>query len=77
MKGKDATCLIWNKTRARVDMNEPAVTGASGIRGMTPRPIGEGLLNAIPEVDAIVPQAAAFWTRALEGAVAYHGSVEA
>jgi hypothetical protein len=36
-------------------MNEPAVTGALGIRGMTPRPISEGLLNAIPEVDAIVP----------------------
>ncbi|MEU2177781.1 type VII secretion protein EccB [Nocardia sp. NPDC019219] len=55
VKGKDATYLVWNKTRARVDMNEPAVTGALGIRGMTPRPISEGLLNAIPEVDAIVP----------------------
>ncbi|MBF6465005.1 type VII secretion protein EccB [Nocardia beijingensis] len=55
VKGKDAAYLIWNKTRARVDMNEPAVTGALGIRGMTPRPISEGLLNAIPEVDAIVP----------------------
>ncbi|MGV9972266.1 type VII secretion protein EccB [Nocardia beijingensis] len=55
VKGKDATYLIWNKTRARVDMNEPAVTGPLGIRGMTPRPISEGLLNAIPEVDAIVP----------------------
>ncbi|MBF6167367.1 type VII secretion protein EccB [Streptomyces gardneri] len=55
VKGKDATYLVWNKTRARVDMNDPSVAGPLGIRGMTPRPISEGLLNAIPEVNAIVP----------------------
>ncbi|MEV6255247.1 type VII secretion protein EccB [Nocardia sp. NPDC051911] len=55
VKGKEATYLIWNKSRARVDVNDPAVAGPLGIRGMTPRPISEGLLNAIPEVNAIVP----------------------
>ncbi|MGQ4618038.1 type VII secretion protein EccB [Nocardia sp. R7R-8] len=55
VKSKEATYLIWNKTRARVDVNDPAVAGPLGIRGVTPRPISEGLLNAIPEVNAIVP----------------------
>ncbi|MFR9752237.1 type VII secretion protein EccB [Nocardia sp. 004] len=53
--GKDATYLVWNNTRARVDMNDPAVTVPLRIRGMTPRPISEGLLNAIPEVHRIEP----------------------
>ncbi|WP_084655541.1 type VII secretion protein EccB [Nocardia altamirensis] len=55
VKGKEATYLIWNNTRARVDMNDPQVTGPLNVRGMTPRPISEGLLNAIPEVNPIVP----------------------
>ncbi|KIA61555.1 type VII secretion protein EccB [Nocardia vulneris] len=55
VKGKDATYLVWNNTRARVDMNDPTVTVPLNIRGATPRPISEGLLNAIPEVSPIVP----------------------
>ncbi|WP_107654216.1 type VII secretion protein EccB [Nocardia suismassiliense] len=55
VKGKSATYLVWNKTRARVDMNDPSVTGPLKIRGATPRPISEGLLNSIPEVNPIVP----------------------
>ncbi|WP_433661745.1 type VII secretion protein EccB [Nocardia sp. CA-128927] len=55
VKGKDATYLVWNNTRARVDMNDPYVTGPLKIRGATPRPISEGLLNAIPEVNPIMP----------------------
>ncbi|MEU7631952.1 type VII secretion protein EccB [Nocardia sp. NPDC049220] len=55
VQGRNATYLVWHGTRARVDMNDPAVTDPLKIRGMTPRPISEGLLNAIPEVNAIVP----------------------
>ncbi|PXX66544.1 type VII secretion protein EccB [Nocardia tenerifensis] len=55
VKGKSATYLVWNNTRARVDMNDPSVTVPLKIRGATPRPISEGLLNAIPEVNPIVP----------------------
>ncbi|MEV6562556.1 type VII secretion protein EccB [Nocardia sp. NPDC051756] len=55
VKGKNATYLVWNNTRARVDMNDPSVTVPLKIRGAIPRPISEGLLNSIPEVNQIVP----------------------
>ncbi|RDI52645.1 type VII secretion protein EccB [Nocardia mexicana] len=55
VKGRDATYLIYDNQRARVDMTDPAVTNALKIRGMTPRPVSEGLLNSIPEVLPIVP----------------------
>lgn len=55
VKGKSATYLVWNNTRARVDMNDPSVTVPLKIRGAIPRPISEGLLNSIPEVNQIVP----------------------
>ncbi|WP_083864050.1 type VII secretion protein EccB [Nocardia exalbida] len=54
VQGRDSTYLIYDNRRARVDMADRAVTDALGIRGMTPRRISEGLLNAIPEVPAIV-----------------------
>ncbi|MFE7741403.1 type VII secretion protein EccB [Nocardia sp. NPDC057455] len=53
VRGKDATYLIYDNKRARIDMNTNAVTEALGIRNVTPRPISEGLLNAIPEVQRI------------------------
>ncbi|MET9287663.1 type VII secretion protein EccB [Nocardia beijingensis] len=53
VKGKDATYLVYDNKRARVDMNNNAVTEALGIRNVAPRPISEGLLNAIPEVQRI------------------------
>ncbi|MEU7764862.1 type VII secretion protein EccB [Nocardia sp. NPDC049190] len=57
VKGKDANYLIYDNKRARIDMNSNAVTEALGVRNVTPRPISEGLLNAIPEVHRIeVPQ---------------------
>ncbi|WP_051407475.1 type VII secretion protein EccB [Nocardia sp. CNY236] len=55
VQGRDAAYLVWNNTRARVDMTDSSITGPLGIRGMTPRRISEGLLNAIPEVNPIVP----------------------
>ncbi|MFI6870136.1 type VII secretion protein EccB [Nocardia sp. NPDC050406] len=54
VQGRDATYLVYDNQRARVDMNDRAVVDALDIRGMTPRPISEGLLNAIPEVLPIV-----------------------
>ncbi|MEU1547894.1 type VII secretion protein EccB [Nocardia sp. NPDC005745] len=53
VKGKDATYLVYDNKRARIDMNSNAVTEALGIRNVAPRPISEGLLNAIPEVQRI------------------------
>jgi type VII secretion protein EccB len=48
--GRDATYLIYDDKRAKVDMTDRAVTDALNITGAKPRPISEGLLNAIPEV---------------------------
>lgn len=50
VQGRDHTYLVFNNQRAQVDMNDRAVVDALDIRGRTPRPISEGLLNAIPEV---------------------------
>ncbi|MEU6561119.1 type VII secretion protein EccB [Nocardia nova] len=55
VQGRDAAYLVYDNQRARVDMNDPKVTEALGIRGKTPRPISPGLLNAIPEVLPIEP----------------------
>lgn len=54
-QGKDAVYLIYDNKRARVDMKDRAVTDALNITGATARPMGEGLLNAIPEVLPIIP----------------------
>ncbi len=54
VKGKDATYLVYDGKRARVKMDDPAVTHALGITNLTPRTISEGLLNAIPEVLPII-----------------------
>ncbi|NKY29505.1 type VII secretion protein EccB [Nocardia gamkensis] len=55
VQGKDSAYLLYNSRRARVDMTDRTVTDALKIRGMTPRPISEGLLNAVPEVARITP----------------------
>ncbi|MGV9820298.1 type VII secretion protein EccB [Nocardia xishanensis] len=55
VKVKEQTYLVYNETRARVDMTDRRVTDALGITGATPRPVSEGLINAIPEVPQIVP----------------------
>ncbi|MDO3647255.1 type VII secretion protein EccB [Nocardia mangyaensis] len=54
VQGKDSAYLVYDNKRARVNMDDPAVTQALGIIGETPRPISEGLLNAIPEVLPII-----------------------
>ncbi|MFE7796238.1 type VII secretion protein EccB [Nocardia sp. NPDC057440] len=55
VQGKDSAYLVYENRRARVDMTDRAVTDALNITGMAPRPIGEGLLNTIPEVLPIIP----------------------
>ncbi|AXK86381.1 MULTISPECIES: type VII secretion protein EccB [Nocardia] len=55
VKVKEQAYLVYDNSRARVDMSDRKVTDALGITGMTPRPVGEGLLNAIPEVLPIIP----------------------
>lgn len=54
VRGKDATYLVYDNKRARVNMNDRTVTDALKITGDTPRPISQGLLNSIPEVLPIV-----------------------
>ncbi|WP_330252308.1 type VII secretion protein EccB [Nocardia sp. NBC_00565] len=55
VQGKDSAYLIYDGKRARIDLKERAVTDALKITGATARPIGEGLLNTIPEVLRIIP----------------------
>ncbi|WP_084525678.1 type VII secretion protein EccB [Nocardia vaccinii] len=50
VQGKDATYLVYDNKRARINMNSRPVTDALQITGVTPRPISQGLLNSIPEV---------------------------
>ncbi|MBF6212516.1 type VII secretion protein EccB [Nocardia puris] len=51
----DQAYLVYDQQRARVDMTDRKVTDALGITGRTPRPVSEGLINAIPEVLPIIP----------------------
>ncbi|MFC3963610.1 type VII secretion protein EccB [Nocardia jiangsuensis] len=55
VQGSDSAYLVYDNQRARVDMADRAVTDALGIRGATPQPISDGLLNAIPEVPPLIP----------------------
>lgn len=54
VQGEDSAYLVYDNKRARIDMASRAVTDALGITGETPRPVGDGLLNAIPEVLPLV-----------------------
>ncbi|MFC8527957.1 type VII secretion protein EccB [Nocardia sp. NPDC057227] len=54
VQGRDSAYLIYDTKRARVDMSSRAVTDALGITGVTPRPVSDGLLNAVPEVLPLV-----------------------
>ncbi|BDT99268.1 type VII secretion protein EccB [Nocardia sputorum] len=52
-----ATYLVFDGKHARIDMNSDAVVATLQIRGLRPRPIGAGLLNAtvaVPEL--VVPE---------------------
>ncbi|MQY22477.1 type VII secretion protein EccB [Nocardia macrotermitis] len=49
-----ATYLLYDGKHARVDMNDTAITTTLGLRGLRPRPISDGLLNAtvtVPDLD--------------------------
>ncbi|WP_280397435.1 type VII secretion protein EccB [Nocardia carnea] len=50
VQGEKHTYLVYDNKRARVDMSDRPVTDALNITGATPRPVSEGLINAIPEV---------------------------
>lgn len=55
VRSADGDHLVYDGTRARIDLTNRSLTRALGIEGIDPRPISRGLLNAIPEVPAIVP----------------------
>ncbi|WP_405489314.1 type VII secretion protein EccB [Nocardia sp. NBC_00511] len=55
VQGRDHTFLVYDNERAQIDLNDRAVVDALELGGSTPRPISEGLLDAIPEVLPIVP----------------------
>ncbi|MGL4306995.1 MAG: type VII secretion protein EccB [Mycobacteriaceae bacterium] len=50
-----STYLVYEGKRALVDVNNPAVSRALRLDGVTPRPVSAGLLNAVPEAPAISP----------------------
>ncbi|MGI5221366.1 type VII secretion protein EccB [Nocardia sp. CA-290969] len=54
VQGEKHTYLVYDNKRARVDMNDRPVTDALNITGATPRPVSEGLINAIPEVQSLI-----------------------
>ncbi|MFM1724769.1 type VII secretion protein EccB [Rhodococcus sp. PAM 2766] len=51
----DDAYLVYDGHRASIDLGDRAVTRALGLEGAQPRPIGRGLLNAIPETLPITP----------------------
>lgn len=55
VKGTEATYLVYDNKRAKVDMTDPAVVEALHIRGETPRLVSPALLNAFREVLPIKP----------------------
>ncbi|MFJ4658196.1 type VII secretion protein EccB [Nocardia sp. NPDC088792] len=55
VQGRDHTYLVYDNQRAQLDLNDRAVADALDLRGQAPRPISEGLLNAIPEVLPLAP----------------------
>ena len=48
--------LVYDGKRARVDLEDHAVTRAMGLDGITPRSVTAALLNAVPEARPIVAQ---------------------
>ncbi|MGC4994607.1 type VII secretion protein EccB [Nocardia salmonicida] len=52
-----ATYLIYDGKHARIDMNNDAVVAALQVRGVRPRPIGTGLLNATVAAPELVAPA--------------------
>ncbi|AWK73496.1 type VII secretion protein EccB [Rhodococcus oxybenzonivorans] len=50
----DAAYLMYNGTRAKIDLHDPAITRALGLEGATPRPVSLGFVNAVPEVPPLV-----------------------
>ncbi|MFZ2177090.1 MAG: type VII secretion protein EccB [Rhodococcus sp. (in: high G+C Gram-positive bacteria)] len=50
VSASEASYLMYGGKRARIDMDDPAVTRALGLEGARPRPVSRGLLNAVPEV---------------------------
>ena len=71
-QGDNYTYLVYDNKRARVDMSDRAVTDALNITGATPRPVSEGLINAIPEVLPIEPPAIADAGRAPDYEISGH-----
>ncbi|MEV0945855.1 type VII secretion protein EccB [Rhodococcus sp. NPDC049939] len=50
----DATYLLYDGKRARIDLDDPAVTRALDLEGTRPRPVSVGFVNAVPEVPPLV-----------------------
>jgi ESX secretion system ATPase EccB len=49
------TYLVYDGKRAKINLDDRAVTAALALGSVDPRPASAGLLNAIPEVPAIAP----------------------
>ncbi|OHU95472.1 type VII secretion protein EccB [Mycobacterium talmoniae] len=55
VRNNDSSWLLWDGRRSRIDLHDRAVTSALGLEAneLTPRPIADGLFNAIPEAPAL------------------------
>jgi type VII secretion protein EccB len=49
-----ATYLVWQGHRSRIDLADPAIRTLYRLGNVVPRPVGSGLLNAIPEGHPLV-----------------------
>nr|CRL78408.1 type VII secretion protein EccB, Actinobacterial [Mycolicibacterium malmesburyense] len=54
-EGAAATYLLYDGSRARVDLRNPAVVRALALDGVAPRPVTRTLLDTVPEVPEIAP----------------------
>ncbi|CAM2859549.1 type VII secretion protein EccB [Skermania piniformis] len=55
LRGRDRSYLVYDGKRAAVDPYSAPVATAFGLSAADARPVSDALLNAIPEVPAIVP----------------------
>jgi type VII secretion protein EccB len=47
--GGATTWLLWDGKRSQIDLSDHAITNALGLDAPAPRPVAQGLFNAIPE----------------------------
>jgi len=57
LEGSNTTWLLWDGKRSQIDLSDHAVTNALGLDAPAPRPVAQGLFNAIPEAPPLTAPA--------------------